>query len=581
MTFRLLILCFSLQFLSAGVALAQGGPTGGPGPVPNSECSWDAIKDSIQQTESSGNGCNTPGPQTRYGQAAGKYQFIPPTWDSMAASCPNASMCPHASTAFYTNPVCCDVQECAMDNLLAANMAAIQRDPACQQLLGQTVNSPRYGSCTASMSGLLAAFHLGGNDACSNVLANGRGDTDGHTYEADYICRHGGIGVPENCTPPPNSGDTEIIGTWYQIEIQIGQGNLVTIAPIDPLRNWWVYGLQMMAAQFTTTMVWQVEAIGMLLDAKHQLETQRLLQQKSAEAHRDYQPSEQMCTFGTFSRDLAASQRTADISKEVVAQKIMQRELGERDTGAQSPITDSLSRISQFRRQFCNPTDNANGLRGLCPTAAPAVTQNADINYTGTLDQKLTLQIDMGDAATTADEEAVFALVDNLFVHRPPPRFNDEDMDKFANQYHYMNYRSLVAIRGIARNSIAAIIAMKSESAVDNETGAAPYLKALMAEFGLPDAEIETFLGENPSYYAQMEVLTKKMYQNPTFYTNLIDKPANVKRIRAAMRAIKLMQDRDIAEAMHRREILLSLLLEMRLREKADSVYNAAEKTLK
>jgi hypothetical protein len=75
-----------------------------------------------------------------------------------------------------------------------------------------------------------------------------------------------------------------------------------------------------------------------------------------------------------------------------------------------------------------------------------------------------------------------------------------------------------------------------------------------------------------------MEVLTKKMYQNPTFYTNLIDKPANIKRMRAAMRAIKLMQDRDIASAIQRREMLMSMMLELRLREKADQVYTAAEK---
>ena len=578
---RLLLLLVSLGCILTAPVFAQtpAGPVGGPAPG-GGACDWTAIKDSIQQTESSGNGCNTPGPQTRYGQAAGKYQFIPPTWDSMSASCPNASMCPHASTAFYTDPICCQVQECAMDNLLASNMEAIQNDPACQQLLGQTVNSPRYGSCTASLSGLLAAFHLGGSDACRGVLQDGRGDSDGHTYEADYICRHGGVSVPTDCDPPPNgSGGTQVIGTGYQLDILIGQGDPVFYAPIDPLKNWWVYGLQMMAAQFTTTMVWQVEAIGMLLDAKHQLETQRLFQQKTAEAHRDYQPSEQMCTFGTFSKDLAATQRRADLTKEVLSKKSLQRDVGTHDTVGATPISDSLSRISKFRRLFCNPSDGANGLTNLCPTAAPAATRNADINFTQTIDQKLSLDVDFTNGTTTTEEEVVLALVDNLFTHRPPPRFDEDKLDanNFAGRYHYMNYRSLVAIRGVARSSLDSIIALKSASAGNNGSSA-PYLKSLMTEFGLSDAEIETFLGENPSYYAQMELLTKKMYQNPTFYTSLIDKPANIKRMRAAMRAIKLMQDRDIAAAIQRREMLMSMMLELRLREKADQVYTAAEK---
>src|SRR5690606_26127174 len=98
-------------------------------------------------------------------------------------------------------------------------------------------------------------------------------------------------------------------------------------------------------------------------------------------------------------------------------------------------------------------------------------------------------------------------------------------------------------------------------------------LKALMKEMGLPDDEVEKVLGENPSYYAQMEFLSKKIYQNPNFYTALYDKPANVERIRAAMTAVKLMNDRDIHAAMLRREMLLSMMLELRLRERADVIY--------
>lgn len=572
--------------LSQNNALAQAFPPGVGGtpattPTSGGACNWSAIMASIQATESGGSGCNTPGPMTSYGQAAGMYQFIPPTWNAMAASCPNASMCPHASQAFYTNPVCCQVQQCAMGNLLASNAAGIKNNSACQQLLGKQVNSPKYGSCTVTLSGILAAWHLGGPKSCAGVVANGLGAKDSlGTYVVDYMCRHSGIPVPTNCTPPPGTNNnTYVVATAYQLTIQ-GPNAVVGAAPPNPLMYWWVFGLQMMASQFTTTMLWQVQAIGMLLDAKHQLETQRLFQQKTAEAHRDYQPSEQMCTFGTFVRDLATSQRSAEFSKEVIAKDMLQREVGEFDTKALSTTSDSLSRISNFVKKFCNPADNGNGLDKLCPTAAPKATQNADINYTASIDQKLSMKIDLTDTVTTTDEEIVFALLDNLFMHNPPDRLAAEDMDKRKYQYHYMNYRSLVAMRGIAKNTIANIIAMKSESTFTSANSSAPYLKSLMTEFGLSNQEIDDILGQNPSYYAQMELLTKKMYQNPSFYTVLIDKPANVKRIRAAMRAIKVMQDRDIEAALKRREMLLSMMLELRLREQADKVYNATEKAM-
>src|SRR5690606_17866922 len=111
----------------------------------------------------------------------------------------------------------------------------------------------------------------------------------------------------------------------------------------------------------------------------------------------------------------------------------------------------------------------------------------------------------------------------------------------------------------------------------DGNASSAAHMRALFREFGLPDEEIVKLLGPNPSYFAQMELLTKKIYQSPNFYTNLYDKPANVQRIIAAMQAIKLMQDRDIQEALQRREMLLSIMLEIRLRQQAEAVYSVTE----
>ncbi|MBI1301402.1 MAG: hypothetical protein GC137_07060 [Alphaproteobacteria bacterium] len=96
------------------------------------------------------------------------------------------------------------------------------------------------------------------------------------------------------------------------------------------------------------------------------------------------------------------------------------------------------------------------------------------------------------------------------------------------------------------------------------------YMKALLKEFGIQDEnssgdiddEINTILGERPSYYAQMEILTKKIYEHPNFYTNLYDKPVNVDRIGASVDAITLMQERDRFESLLRREMLASLLVE-------------------
>jgi hypothetical protein len=97
---------------------------------------------------------------------------------------------------------------------------------------------------------------------------------------------------------------------------------------------------------------------------------------------------------------------------------------------------------------------------------------------------------------------------------------------------------------------------------------------AIMKEMGLEEEEIKKYLGDRPSYYAQMEILTKKLYQNPTFYTELYDKPANVERKNVSLQAIELMQKRDIYRSILRSEAILSVMLETALGEHQEKVVN-------
>ncbi len=75
-------------------------------------------------------------------------------------------------------------------------------------------------------------------------------------------------------------------------------------------------------------------------------------------------------------------------------------------------------------------------------------------------------------------------------------------------------------------------------------------------------------LGDKPSYFAQMDVLTKKIYQDPYFYADLYDKPANVMRKNVAMRAINNIQKRDIYRSLLRSEAIMSVWLESEIEER-------------
>lgn len=343
--------------------------------------------------------------------------------------------------------------------------------------------------------------------------------------------------------------------------------------------------MMLFTEQISAMAMHQMVVIGSFLDAKQQLETQRLFQELTARAHKDYHPSEGMCVFGTNVRSLAASDRNIDLSAMGFSNRMRSRELlsgsGVTTMGADS---DFLSRVKQFREIYCNPRDNANGLALLCPSPQDLTRANKDINYSATFDTPLTLNVDLTEntGGASADEADVFALAANLYAHIPAPpissnnlKFNDRINEQGVSQY--MNIRALAAKRSVATNSFASIAAMKSQG----EQEVQPYLYALMREMGVgtdDPEEITKYLGERPSYFAQMEMLTKKLYQNPTFYTELYDKPANVERKNVSMQAIELMQKRDIYRSILRSEAILSVMLETSLLEEENKIFNEIPK---
>lgn len=342
--------------------------------------------------------------------------------------------------------------------------------------------------------------------------------------------------------------------------------------------------MMLMADQLTAVGIMQIQMIGAMLDAKHQLETQRLFQTMTAQAHKDYHPSEGMCTFGTTVRSLAGSDRRTVLAQLVYAQRMNARQaLGGGVLSVEGLDSDKRSRLDQFITTYCDPADNANGLGTLCPNPGEAARRNIDVDYTRNVESRLTLDIHHTDPVQVLsdDEEDLFALSANLFANTVPPQIAQELLASVDGRIRqsavekYMDLRAIFAKRSVAQNSFAAITAQRVRGSPES----APYTKALIRELGVDSAEdINLLLGEEPSYFAQMEVLTKKIYQNPMFYTELYDKPANIARKGAAIQAIGLMQDRDLYNSLIRSEVVLSVLLETMLQKEQDKVANEGPK---
>jgi len=335
--------------------------------------------------------------------------------------------------------------------------------------------------------------------------------------------------------------------------------------------------LSRMTGRLTVTSLQQMQIIGSFFDAKHQLETQRLLQTLTAKAHKDYHPSQNLCNVGTNTRYMGQSKRQAEFAQAAVSERMMARQLNRADGISFAPDanSDMRSRIDDFIEKYCDPNGGGRGNSGgasfarLCQNANVDRSQvNADVNFTSTIENKLTLEnsfLEPGNA-TSNDEENVFALGSNLFAHKTMPYISRADLilpdgmpTGVANLYY--DLRALAAKRSVAQNSFAAITGLRAEGA--EQSG--PFLKAILEEAGIEGADVEIYLGENPSYFAQEEVMMKILYQNPDFYANLYDKPANVERMGVALLALEIIQDRNIYESLLRSEATLATLIETNL----------------
>lgn len=372
----------------------------------------------------------------------------------------------------------------------------------------------------------------------------------------------------------------------------------------DFFSDFWLKALAELTEFLDAFGMYQVQMVGAFFDAKNQLETSRLFFKLQAEAHRDYHPSDDFCWFGTNSRSLASSESKARLNLLALSQRALERQLGYKDNSASiSVASDKDARWRQFVDTYCDPKDNGwesygTGLHLACDRDGPggsmllgAVNKarvNKDIDYTRLIEIPRTLDVDFTyeppgfgpvmPPALSDDEEDVLSLSSNLYANRVPSRkLTYRVLDKYpAARSLYTELRSIVAKRDVALNSFNSIVAMKSAGSSDavNNGATGSYIGAVMKDLmpSATDAEIFEIIGESPSYYAQLEILGKKIYQNPAFYANLYDSPANVERKSVAMKAIGLMIDRALFESEIRQEMILSVMLSSALNKRYKSV---------
>lgn len=338
-----------------------------------------------------------------------------------------------------------------------------------------------------------------------------------------------------------------------------------------------LWAMMNMTEQLTIAGMHQMLAIGSMLDAKQQMETQALLQELTAEAHKRYKPDTDMCVFGTFTKSLAASQHDGQLVSFAIGEHLQDRQMQNRGTAnGQNKVTERRGRLYQFKEHFCNRKDNNENLTLLCDGSSPPLRgMNADVNYTRTVSLPHTIEIDFKDGtidtAGATDENAVFAMGKNLFTHDLIETLTIDQIN--ANPGIALELKQYAAKHNVATSSYNAIVGMKARGAPQSED-LQKYAVRMMDGMGVDEDNVKALYGERPSYHAQMKLLTQTMYQRPEFYTGLYGSPANTERKGVTIDAIRLMQTMDMYKSQIRQEALLAIILETSLEEQYTDVRN-------
>ena len=332
--------------------------------------------------------------------------------------------------------------------------------------------------------------------------------------------------------------------------------------------------------------------VGNVIEGQTNIQSIQKFQSMASESLTSNQSSEALCRFASLSKSLAADDVKRRKQQLLFSEVGIARSLGtEGSPAASGAVGDIAARLNLFVIEFCDKESNNNGLGLMCNQAgsvfgANANIKNADLNFAQVISMKPTLNVDLTDQFTgvngsgvpnnlTADEESVIAMSYNLYGHKTiAPRFGESELSSPGGQRDYIKIRTLLAGRALASNSF---YAMATERAAG--TGVAmSHMKALLNEMGVSAADAEKLIGTKPSYYAQMNLLTRSLYQNTNFYGTLMEGKTNVARQSAYMDSIDLMQDRDLYQSSLRTELLLSSLIELETRQRAKALTSGLEK---
>ncbi|MES2728916.1 MAG: hypothetical protein V4621_02305 [Pseudomonadota bacterium] len=381
-----------------------------------------------------------------------------------------------------------------------------------------------------------AACYIVNHDFCHYMVGTGTTSATGGPHK-----------VPGDTPPPPGSGTEQVIKThFYEMR--------------DKLEKWMYNDFADMITGAMKKQSQQLTQSQMQSSTASSAKTDALVANRQAldigMAHsavaQDLMPDVALCRDSSAVRTLVGVEAAAEGTQNTAANRMATyHSYTAGSTAARGEGWEKQARIATAVNRYIDPRDHGGAVKGMGVTDQGGEKNlNADMDFAATLGQPMTVE------TTRGGMDDVMALSKNLYGN---DMFYDINPKRLDSQL--FDLRQIQAKRNVLLNSFMAQVGLKAKG----HTDVTPQTLAAFQKLGLPQAVIDRDLKGRPSYYALMDVITKRQYQDANFYTNLIKNPAAQDRTSTTAAAFANMQMRDMTQSLQRQETLYAMLLELRL----------------
>ncbi|MES2728917.1 MAG: hypothetical protein V4621_02310 [Pseudomonadota bacterium] len=312
-------------------------------------------------------------------------------------------------------------------------------------------------------------------------------------------------------------------------------------------------------------------AEGAIADATQANEQATEIGIAQAETALDYAPHPLIGQMATYSRGLALA------SERMRQSRLVRGDAGTADLLAASGTLTAKGggavedwRLKNLKDLYIDPDQQGGYLRKLVHGDERV---NRDLDVARSLVGRNTLDLNFEDTTLSEDEQDFLALKENLASSAAMENSRMRDLATTdAALTDLPELLSLTARRSLIDRTINTIAGMRARGS----DVSAPEMQALLRQLGYADdsPEMQDITGQ-ASYEAHMDILTRRVFQNPNMYVNLIANPTALRRILVSQNAVRNMQQYDMYATTTRAEDLTALWAWLETREQFNKAQGA------